>query len=130
MNNDIKNLPQGISDILIPSIPSLTSCITSCIQYAQSQQTQRSLIEAKKDEAISMITEKRDVIMHYLNQRFGERKYLYEKYFDLVDKALESGNAEIEKIALQSILSLYASPCYDGIDCITEKIERSKRIKE
>ncbi|MGL4982481.1 MAG: hypothetical protein ACRC4W_06490, partial [Treponemataceae bacterium] len=93
MNNDIKNLPQGISDILIPSIPSLTSCITSCIQYAQSQQTQRSLIEAKKDEAISMITEKRDVIMHYLNQRFGERKYLYEKYFDLVDKALESGNA-------------------------------------
>jgi len=67
-------------------------------------------------------------MIEYLKQRFGERGALYGQYFKLIDTALQVGNGEILRIALESIQSIYQdSPCA-GIDEFKQQFDSMSEV--
>ena len=117
MNNSIVPIPQSIPS-LIPTIPGVIKSIADCVSYCQQQETVRADINAKRDVAVSMIKARHESLEHLLSCRFTERDRLFDRYFQMAQKALESGNDEILKDVLQSILVVYGSEVTSGSENI------------
>ena len=122
MNNSIVPIPQSIPS-LIPSIPSVIKSIAECVSYCQKQETIRADINAKRDVAVSMIKARHESLEHLLSQRFTERDRLFDRYFQIAQSALESGNDEILKDVLQSILAVYGSEVTSGSENINQLLD-------
>ena len=105
-------IPQNTPSI-IPTIPGVIKSIADCVSYCQKQETIRADINAKRDVAVSMIKARHESLEHLLSQRFTERDRLFDRYFQIAQSALESGNDEILKDVLQSILAVYGSEVLD-----------------
>jgi len=117
MNNSIMPIPQNTPSI-IPTIPGVIKSIADCVSYCQKQETIRADINAKRDVAVSMIKARHESLEHLLSQRFTERDRLFDRYFQMAQSALESGNDEILKDVLQSILAVYGSEVTSGTENI------------
>lgn len=117
MNNSIVPIPQS-SPSLISTIPGVIKSIADCVSYCQKQETVRADINAKRDVAVSMIKARHESFEHLLSCRFTERDRLLDRYFQMAQKALESGNDEILKDVLQSILAVYGSEVTSGSENI------------
>lgn len=122
MNNSIVPIPQSIPS-LIPTIPGVIKSIADCVSYCQKQETIRADINAKKDVAVSMIKARHESLEHLLSQRFTERDRLFDRYFQMAQSALESGNDEILKDVLQSILAVYGSEVTSGTENINQLLD-------
>lgn len=122
MNNSIVPIPQSIPS-LIPSIPGVIKSIAECVSYCQKQETIRADINAKRDVAVSMIKARHESLEHLLSQRFTERDRLFDRYFQIAQSALESGNDEILKNVLQSILAVYGSEVTSGLENINQLLD-------
>ena len=122
MNNSIVPIPQSIPS-LIPSIPGVIKSIAECVSYCQKQETIRADINAKRDVAVSMIKARHESLEHLLSQRFTERDRLFDRYFQIAQSALESGNDEILKDVLQSILAVYGSEVTSGLENINQLLD-------
>ena len=122
MNNSIIPIPQNTSSI-IPTIPGVIKSIADCVSYCQKQETIRTEINAKRDVAVSMIKARHESIEHLLSQRFTERDRLFDRYFQIAQSALESGNDEILKDVLQSILAVYGSEVTSGTENINQLLD-------
>ena len=90
--------------------------LTEYAKTLEKEKSSRSDIERKRTTALSVISSQRHVMIEYLNHRFGERGKLYERYFQLVDTALELQNDEITRLALESILNVYQDNPATGIE--------------
>lgn len=112
-------IPQNTPSI-IPTIPGVIKSIADCVSYCQKQETIRTEINAKRDVAVSMIKARHESLEHLLSQRFTERDRLFDRYFQMAQSALESGNDEILKDVLQSILVVYGSEVTSGTDNIIQ----------
>ncbi len=117
MDNSIMPIPQNNAS-LIPTIPGVIKSIADCVSYCQKQETVRADINAKRDVAVSMIKARHESLEHLLSCRFTERDRLFDRYFQMAQKALESGNDEILKDVLQSILAVYGSEVTSGSENI------------
>lgn len=122
MNNSIMPIPQNIPSI-IPTIPGVIKSIADCVSYCQKQETIRADINAKRDVAVSMIKARHESLEHLLSQRFTERDRLFDRYFQMAQSALESGNDEILKDVLQSILAVYGSEVTSGTENINQLLD-------
>lgn len=122
MNNSIMPIPQNTPSI-IPTIPGVIKSIADCVSYCQKQETIRADINAKRDVAVSMIKARHESLEHLLSQRFTERDRLFDRYFQMAQKALESGNDEILKDVLQSILAVYGSEVTSGTENINQLLD-------
>lgn len=122
MNNSIVPIPQSIPS-LIPTIPGVIKSIADCVSYCQKQETIRADINVKRDVAVSMIKARHESLEHLLNQKFGERERLFDRYFQIAQSALESGNDEILKDVLQSILAVYGSEVTSGTENINQLLD-------
>ena len=119
MNNSIMPIPQNTPSI-IPTIPGVIKSIADCVSYCQKQETIRADINAKRDVAVSMIKARHESLEYLLSQRFTERDRLFDRYFQMAQSALESGNDEILKDVLQSILAVYGSEVTSGSENINQ----------
>lgn len=117
MNNSLAPIPQS-SPSLIPTIPGVIKSIADCVSFCQKQETLRADINAKRDVAVSMIKARHESLEHLLSCRFTERDRLFDRYFQLAQIALESGNDEILKDLLQGILAVYGSEVTSGSENI------------
>ena len=115
-------IPQKNS-LLIPTIPGVIKSIADCVSYCQKQETIRTDINAKRDVAVSMIKARHESLEHLLSQRFTERERLFDRYFQMAQSALESGNDEILKDVLQSILAVYGSEVTSGSENINQLLD-------
>lgn len=115
-------IPQNIPSI-IPTIPGVIKSIADCVSYCQKQETIRADINAKRDVAVSMIKARHESLEHLLSQRFTERDRLFDRYFQMAQSALESGNDEILKDVLQSILAVYGSEVTSGTENINQLLD-------
>jgi hypothetical protein len=110
---------------------SLGSVLQALTEYARTMETEKSNradIERKRKTALSIVRSQRRVMIGYLNHRFGERDKLYERYFQLIDTALELRNEEITRIALESILTIYQdNPC-SGIEEFRQQFETISEV--
>lgn len=122
MNNSIMPIPQNTPSI-IPTIPGVIKSIADCVSYYQKQETIRADINAKRDVAVSMIKARHESLEHLLSQRFTERDRLFDRYFQMAQSALESGNDEILKDVLQSILAVYGSEVTSGLENINQLLD-------
>jgi len=89
------------------TISGVLSAVTEYAKTLEQEKTNRTNVERKRKTAITVIRSERKIMLEYLIQRFGERKGLYEKYFNLIETALQVENEEILRLALESIQSIY-----------------------
>ena len=94
------------------TVSGVLSAVTEYARTLEREKTNRANVERKRKAAITVIRSERRVMVEYLKRRFGERGSLYDRYFKLVDAALQVENEEILRIALESIQSIYHDgPC-------------------
>ena len=89
------------------TISGVLNAVTEYARTLEQEKTNRANVERKRKTAITVIRSERKIMLEYLIQRFGERKGLFEKYFSLIDTALQVENEEILRLALDSIQSIY-----------------------
>ena len=123
MNRIAPMIPQqhGLDDALVSSV---IGNLTDCVKLWQTEETKREALKSQRETVANLLHARRDLMISYLGGRFGERMRLYEKYFALVDKALDAGNDETERLALESILSVYSSPATEGLESIARHYDR------
>jgi hypothetical protein len=100
-------------------------------EYARTlehEKSSRADIERKRGTALQVIRTQRRVMIEYLNRRFGERGKLYERYFQLVDTALELQNDEIVRLALESILNVYQDNPVAGIEEFSRQFDAVSEV--
>ena len=102
--------------------------LTEYARTLEKEKSSRSDIDRKRETALSLIRSQRHVMLEYLTQRFGERGKLFERYFQLVDTALELRNDEITRIAIESILNVYQDSPSAGIDEFRQHIETMSEV--
>ncbi|MBD5422795.1 MAG: hypothetical protein HDR49_07185 [Bacteroides sp.] len=79
------------------------------MRFCEEQKTIRTEIRANATVEITKINAMADMVRDYLKRSFDERAGLFDNYFSVLDKALESGDNTLAVQTLQSINSLAAS---------------------
>ena len=108
------------SSMVLPVI----SSITSYLEYREKSITERAAIESKTEATLSLLRNRRKVMVSYMNNKFGERERLYERYFSLIDDAVASRNEELVQIALEGLVTIYSTNPAAGLDCVLEAYDR------
>lgn len=78
-------------------------------KFSEVQKTKRTQIRANADVAIKKIEAMRDVLKDYLEKSFDERSSIFLKQFEVVDKALATGDNAMLSMGLSAINELAAS---------------------
>ena len=79
------------------------------MRFCEEQKTIRAEIRANATVEITKINAMADMVRDYLKRSFDERAGLFDNYFSVLDKALESGDNTLVAQTLQSINSLATS---------------------
>lgn len=79
------------------------------MRFCEEQKTIRTEIRANAEVEITKINAMADMVRDYLKRSFDERAGLFDNYFSVLDKALESGDNSLVAQTLQAINSLAAS---------------------
>ena len=88
-------------------------------KFVEEQKTKREAIQAHTSMVIAKINTVSDIIKTYLDKSFDERKVIFEKQFECVDRALETGNIEMLSISLGSINHLASSSPFKALSDLT-----------
>lgn len=76
---------------------------------ASQEQTKRESIRAESSVRLAQINAQKQLLLTYLDKTFDERRSNFERFFSVLDTAVEQGNAELALGTLQSILDLAKS---------------------
>jgi hypothetical protein len=110
------------------TISGVLNAVTEYVSTLEKEKTNRANVERKRKSAIAVIRSERHVMLQFLKQRFGERGALYDQYFKLIDTALQVGNEEILRIALESIQNIYQDSPGSGIDEFTQHFNAMSEV--
>jgi ribosomal protein S15P/S13E len=105
------------------SLGGVLQALTEYARTLEHEKSNRADIERKRAAALSVIRSQRRIMIEYLSRRFGERCTLYERYFRLIDTALELQNEEITRLALESILNIYQDNPGGGLEEFRQQFE-------
>lgn len=84
-------------------------------KFCEEQKTKRAQIRAKTQVAIHKIDTVRDFLKDYLQRSFDERRQIFDKEFEVVDKCLATGDTQALAIALNSITNLAQSSPFKAL---------------
>ena len=84
-------------------------------KFCEVQKTKRAQIRAQATVAIHQIDAIRDVLKDYLERSFDERRRIFEKEFEVVDKCLANGDTQALAVALNSITMLAQSSPFKAL---------------
>jgi len=110
------------------TISGVLNAVTEYARTLEQEKTNRANVERKRKSAIAVIRSERHVMLEYLKKRFGERGALYDQYFKLIDTALQIGNDEILRIALDSIQNIYQDNPNGGIDDFRQQFNTMSEV--
>jgi len=109
----------------------ISSVLNAVTEYAKTLEREKSNlanIERKRKTAITVLKTEKSVLLDYLKARFSEHGDLFEKYFKLIETALQINNEEILRIALESIQNIYQdNPCV-GIDEFKQQFDSMSEV--
>ena len=77
--------------------------------FREAQITKRFWIESERQKSLALIGFQKELILAYLENTFDERKMVFQKYFSVVDNAIETGNPKTLSMGLNSINKLARS---------------------
>lgn len=84
-------------------------------KFCEEQKTKRAQIRAQTQVAIHQIDTVRDFLKDYLQRSFDERRHIFDKEFEVVDKCLASGDIQALAITLNSITNLAQSSPFKAL---------------
>lgn len=85
------------------------------VRFIEEQETKRTVIRNVAKVRIAEINAMRDCFKTYLDKTFDERRYLFQREFDALDKALEKGNVESVAFILDNITDLAKSSPFKNL---------------
>ena len=87
-------------------------------KFTEVQKTKRVAIRSAAEVKIKEIDTMRNIIQLYLEKTFDERRLIFEKQFQCVDKALETGDIKLLAISLNNITDLAKSSPFKALSDI------------
>ena len=100
---------------VLSSIKELCTAAIEAVKYCEQQETERENIRSIRDQNIEIIRSQREIIMHYLDRSFDERKMLFDRHFTLVDRAINTGDNQLLAVELQQINELANSSPFKAL---------------
>jgi len=97
----------------------MVSAYTDYLKIAEQEKTKRREIEAWEKEAIAKINAQRDLLITYLDRSFDERAENFRALFNVVDKAMSSGNNEQLALTLNEITEIAKSSPFKELANLT-----------
>jgi len=83
--------------------------LTSAIDYLKTREeekTKRAYIWAHRDTLVTAIKERRDLIEHYIDASFSERKEVLRQHYQVLHRSLDARNNDAIQGALTGILGI------------------------
>lgn len=84
-------------------------------KFCEEQKTKRAAIRANAQVAIHQIDSVRNFLQYYLDKSFDERRMIFAKEFEVVDKCLETGDTQKLAVALNAITNLATSSPFKAL---------------
>lgn len=84
-------------------------------KFCEAQKTKRAQMRAQAEVAIHQIDAIRDVLKDYLERSFDERRKIFDKEFEVVDKCLANGDTQALAVTLNSITALAQSSPFKAL---------------
>jgi len=84
-------------------------------KFCEVQKTKRVQIRSQAQVAIHQIDAIRDVLKDYLERSFDERRKIFDKEFEVVDKCLANGDTQALAVTLNSITALAQSSPFKAL---------------
>lgn len=84
-------------------------------KFCEEQRTKRAEIRARAQVAIHQIDAVREFLQSYLDKTFDERRMLFAKEFEIVDKCLATGNVQALAVSLSAITDLAKSSPFKAL---------------
>lgn len=103
----------------VSAISMMGTEIAKAVQVCQIEETKRTEIKARMEVEVTRINAISNLLSDYLNKTFDERADLFNNYFSVLDKAIESGDAALMSATLSSINSLAAQSPFKNLADIT-----------
>ena len=139
--NDLLEMESEQASFLIPALESSTDAVTALalmgteiaktIQVCQIEETKRAEINAHMEIEITRINAISKLLSDYLNKTFDERAELFDNYFDVLDKAIASGDSKLMAATLGSINSLAAQSPFKNLadlSAVQQQLGQSDRL--
>lgn len=124
-----------LSDILLPlngaidqNVLSVITELSKCYEYYQKGKSERTALVCRTNAVVSLLQNRRNVLIDFMNNKYGERRQLYAGYFQLVEKAIQTGNDHVIEIALESIYKLYSDSAFEDIDRVYEQYDKIDKV--
>jgi len=112
----VESLQNGFSNVsasnpteALQALTVFVEATNETIKFVKMQETKQTQILADRDKKIAQIEATKEILKEYLDKTFDERKDAFNKYFEVVDAALEKGDTAVLSKALDSINSLATS---------------------
>jgi len=70
------------------------------------EKTKREFIQAQKEVYIEEIRTKKEILLNYFDNVFRERREIYQGFFEILDKGIETGNMELIQSSANAIVTL------------------------
>lgn len=84
-------------------------------KFCEEQRTKRAEIRARAQVAIHQIDAVREFLQSYLDKTFDERRMLFAKEFEIVDKCLATDNVQALAVSLNAITDLAKSSPFKAL---------------
>ena len=84
-------------------------------KFCEEQRTKRAEIRARAQVAIHQIDAVREFLQSYLDKTFDERRMLFAKEYEIVDKCLATGNVHALAVSLNAITDLAKSSPFKAL---------------
>lgn len=84
-------------------------------KFCEEQKTKRAAIRANAQVAIRQIDSMRMLLQDYLDKSFDERRMLFARQFEIVDKCLATGNVQALAVSLDAITNLATSSPFKAL---------------
>ena len=113
IDSAIKNLSK-VPVPIVDGVKEVLNGITDYLKVAEVEQTKRVDILAKRDIALHQLHNQRAAFEQLMRFTFQERAVVLQKQLETLDFAMENGNVEVIKAALDSMVSvIQTSPFRD-----------------
>lgn len=107
-------------DVALDAVKLLGNIASDTIRYTEEQETKREEIRTVRDAPIARIKAIGENLRFYLEKSFDERKEMFAKQIECVDRALADGNNEMLALALDSINKLAASSPFKNLSDVSD----------
>lgn len=117
----------------VQAVEGFTTIYKTITEYKTNKEKHKTLrknIEIEKDIELERIKTQKEILLKYFEEIFQERKEIYKKQFDLLDKGIETQNIEMIQIACSSIITLAKDSPLKELEKFRTNNELGQEIKK